>query len=406
MIDAFRVLGWLNAIDSCSYLNNEDRKLIDAVSKLGLFDFRIESIVDRLRTAAYVRDDPYRKAEILLHCATIGHSRGWFPQAAHDAREALTSYGIDNHRRAVALWILGIVQWDMLQNHEAHKNWAEARKTFKQCQVPSQHSGNSKDWYEDPIQRMEVELIARPEEISTWLNRFERSSLRPPTGQIVNLVRKKIRQREYPNIYVLMQDLENAYRRSEKIYERAEIYLEFGLATYQMGHSYFAIELLRKAVLNFYPGIGAYHKQVVARCMLGALEWMHRSSHNQAAADWLHCVEEFDNLREWADRENFQEKEEWYAEQGGLLRTALLEWVEPPDQIDPDKNFPEAQGTEYPPSPVNPGKTDLYQELLAKVEWDRSIADHLIEFERKKAPTTDRKELIRRALEGLIRDNQ
>jgi tetratricopeptide (TPR) repeat protein len=208
-----------------------------------------------------------------------------------------------------------MIQWELLQNHEAHRNWTEAKRIFKRCQNPFQDSHDGKDWYKDPIWQMEVELIARPEEISNWLNCFGRSSLRPPTMQIVKSVQEKIRGQAYPSIYVLMQDLQEANKRSEKMYERAEIYLEFGLAMYQMGNSRFAVELLRQAVLNFYPGIGAYHKQMVSRCILGTLEWMHTSLHNQAAADWLRCVEEFEQLRKSADRET------WMTKRSGTLST-------------------------------------------------------------------------------------
>src|SRR5215207_1438534 len=272
MIDPFKALGWLNVAEDHSHLNNEDRQLIGAIGQLGLFDSRMEPILERLRESAYSLDDPLRKAEILLYCAAIGNSRGWCPPAARDAREALILYEKDDHRRALALWMLGIMQWGMLQNHEAYRNWAEAKRIFKQCQMPSQSASQAEDWYKDPIWHMEVDLVERPEEISTWLNQFERSSLRPLTEEVVNCAREKISQHAYQSIYVLMQDLQEATRRSERVFERAEIYLEFGLATYQMGNSHFAIELLRKAVQNFYPGIGSYHKQVIARCMLGRSE--------------------------------------------------------------------------------------------------------------------------------------
>ena len=406
MIDTFRALGWLNAVDNCSHLNNEDCRFLRGIGQLGLFDYRIEPSLETFRTMARSSSDALRKAEILLYCAAIGHARGWNPRAARDAIEALISYDMDRHRQAVALWILGTTQWEMLQNHEAYRNWAEARKIFKQCQTPVQLSSRAEDWYREPIFQMEVELVARPEEISTWLNRFERSSLGILTGQIVTRVRESTRQRAYPSIYILMQDLQAAINRCNSLYERAEIYLEFGLATYQLRHSHFAIELLRKAVLNFYPGIGTYHKQVVTRCMLGALEWMHPACHSQAAADWLRCIDEFANLRECADRDHFHEKAEWYSLHHDILQSALLEWVKPANQIDPQETVPEPEVPKPPPSPPSPGKTDLYQELLAKVDWDREIADRLIEFERKKNPAADRQEWIRRAIEWRIRDNQ
>lgn len=406
MIDPSKALAWLNEIENCSHLNKGDRQLIGAIGQARLSDLGRAQILERLRNDAHSSADPLRTAEILLYCAAIGHWRGWCPQAARDAREAVIAYDADDHRRAVALWILGIVQWEMLQNHEAYRNWAEARKIFKHCQISSQHSPNAIDWYEDPIWQMEVELVVRPEEISTWLNHFERSSLRPPTGQVLQSMREKIRQRAYPSIYVLMQDLQEANRRSERIHERAEIYLEFGLATYQIGNSHFAIELLRKAVSDFYPGIGTYHKQAVAHCMLGAVEWMHTSSRKQAAADWLRCIDEFEQLRDCADRDNFPKKEKWYSEHRDILSSALLERVKPAKQSDPANDNPEKNDSESPVSVASKNKTYAYDDLLSRVLWDRATADRLIEFERKRAPTADRNELIRRAIERWIRDNQ
>lgn len=406
MIDIFQVLDWLNAIDNCSHLNNEARRLIRVARRFSLDDSRVGRILERLRNAAYSSCDPLEKAEILLCCAAVGYWLAWFPQAARDANQAVISYENEDHRRAVALWIQGMAQWEILQNHKAYISWDEARKTFRQRELIFQHLPNERDWYKNRIWQMGVELVERPEEIWTWLNHFERSSLRPPTQQVVKCVQKKIRQQAYSNIYALMQDLQEANRQSEEAYERAEIHLEFGQAVYQMGNTHVAIELLRKAVLNFYPGFGSYHKQVVARCMLGAVEWMQESSYKQAVTDWTRCIDEFEKLRWWADRDNCQEKEEWYAQHRDILRAALLERVKPPTQSDPGNDLPEENGPEPPPSTPNEKETDPYQDLLIKVRWDRAIADRLIELERKKAPTADRNELIQRAIARWLRDNQ
>jgi len=417
MIDPFKALGWLNAIDNCSYLTNEARRLIKDAAGFSPPDSRVRLILERLRNAAHSSGDPREKAEILLYCAAIGHWRVWDPRAACDASEAVSSYDNDDHRRATALWILGMTQWEMLQNHDAYRDWIEAKEIFEKRQILFQHFPNEKAWYKNRIREMNVDLVARPEEIWTWLNWFERPCLRPRTQQVVDCLQEKIRQQVYPNVYALMQDLQEANRRCEGVYERAEIYLEFGLAIYQMGNTHFAIELLRKSVLNFYAGIGTYHKQMVARCMLGAVEWMSEPSHDQAVADWTRSIEEFENLRQWASRDNNQTKREWYTEHRAILYDALVERLaggktkheqnpKPPRPSDRDSNTPEGNAPKPPPSASKDKKTDLDQDLLSKVGWDRAIADRLIEFERKKAPTTDRNELIRRAIERWIRDNQ
>jgi hypothetical protein len=407
MIDSSRALSWLNTIEDRSYLKDGDRQLIREIIQSDLSELRIAQVLERLRTEARSSSDRLRTAEIMLYCASIGHWRGRYPQAARDAIEAVIWYDADNHRRAVALWILGTIQWEMSQNHEAYRNWAEARKIFKQFQTSFPRSRMANDWYKERIEQMEIDLVARPEEISTWLNRFERPSLGSRTWWVVNSMREKVRGQAYPSIYVLMQDLQEAIRWSERIYERGEIYLEFGLAMYQMGNSYFSLDLLRRAVSDFYPGVGAYHKQVVARCMLGAVEWMHKGSLSQAAADWLCCFDQFEELRWRADRDNLQEKEDWYAGRREILACALLAGrVKPPQESDLDNDNPTENGREPPASGTNEYKTYPYDDLLSQVLWDRGLADRLIELERKLAPVADRNLLIRRAIERWIREKQ
>jgi hypothetical protein len=405
MIDALRAVGWLNAIDHSSRLNNETRRLIREAYQYRLDDVRLSLIVERLRNVGHGTGDPLEKAEILLWCASIGcYRHTWSPPAARDASEAVILYDCDDHRQAVALWILGIIQWEMSKNHEAYRNWRQAREFFRRRQVLFQYHPNEKEWYRDREWEMDLELLARPEEIACWLNHFEASSLRPATQQLVDRVRQKARHQAYSNVFALIQDLQEANQRSQGFHETAELHLEFGLAVYQLRNWHAAIAFLRNAVRDFYPGSGIYHKQVVARCMLGAMEWLVDSAHKQAYQDWKLCLEELENLRWWADGDHCQEKVEWYARRCDLLRAALLERVEPENGSGPHHG-PLGGGIPWSQPPSNPGKTDLYEELLAMVEWDHSIADRLIEYERKLAPAANRDELIRRAIERRIRDN-
>jgi hypothetical protein len=344
MINIFEALSWLNVIDNSSHLNDEARRLVGFASKFSPRDSKVHRILERLRNTAHSSGNPLEKAEILLYCAAIGYWRGCFPEAACDAREAVIACDNNDHHRAVALWILGMPEWKMFQNHDAYRDWAEAKAIFEQRKILFQNFPNEKAWYKNRIRRMNVDLATHPEEIWTWLNYFERPCLRPPTQQVVNCVQEKIRQQAYPNVYGLMQDLQEAMRRCEGVYERAEIYLEFGLAVYEIRNTYFAIELLRKSVLNFFPGVGTYHKQVVARCILGAVEWMNETSHAQADADWTRSLEEFEKLRQWASRDNHQTKREWYTEHRAILYDALLEKrrqnPKPANSSDPDSEFP------------------------------------------------------------------
>lgn len=406
MPHVYRVLGWLNVIDKCTYLNKEVRRLVQAACQSNAEDSQVERILERLRSIAHSSGDTRETAEILLYCAAVSHRRDWYPQAARDAQEAVVSYENDDHRRAVALWILGMAQWEMLHHHDAHTNWVDAKNNFERCQMLFPRPRERKDWYEDWLRQMNVELVEHPEEIFTWLNCFEKSSLRPPTWQVVNPVHEKIRRKTYPSIYILMQDLQEANKRSKTAFERAEIQLTFGLGAYQMGFSHFAIELLRKAVIHFYSGNGAYHKQVIARCMLGAVEWTYELSWKQAYADWRRCIDEFDELRGWADRDNLMDKEAWYAEHSDILIAALRKHVQPAEKPAPGTSTTRERASEpHPPSSTGK-KRYSYQDLLYRVGGDQATAERLIESERTRAPTADRNEHIHRAVERWIRDNQ
>ena len=354
-------------------------------------------ILERLRNATHSWGEPLEKAEILLHCAAIAYWRGCFCEAVRDIEEALLFYDEDDHRRAVAFWMLGMIQWEMSQNHAAYANWADARKLFEKRKLLFQNFPEEKTWYKNRIRRMSMDLVNHPEEIWTWLNWFELPCLRPPTRQIIDGMQEKIRQHSYSNVYALMTDLQEANRRSQELYERAEIFLEFGLAIYQMGNTHFAMDLLRKSVINFFPGVGVYHKQTVARCMLGAIEWLDELSCNQAEADWVRCIEEFEKLRSLASRDNLELKRDWYTERCASLYESLLEHRrQAPKPFSPG-----------PQQSTCPGqRTYSYQDLLIKVRWNRGIADRLIEFERKNAPALDRNEHIRRAIERWERDNR
>ncbi|HUH95762.1 MAG TPA: hypothetical protein VLZ89_00275 [Anaerolineales bacterium] len=52
------------------------------------------------------------------------------------------------------------------------------------------------------------------------------------------------------------------------------------------------------------------------------------------------------------------------------------------------------------------GRNELYQNLLVRCRGDKNLADRLIEFERKHAPSASEEELIRSAIQRLERDKR
>jgi hypothetical protein len=133
---------------------------------------------------------------------------------------------------------------------------------------------------------------------------------------------------------------------------------------------------------------------------------MQRSARNQADADWKCCLHEFEKLRGLADVDHCPEKERWYAQRRDILRDALAEKrKQNPKPPNPGSSATDETAPKPPPSTPPYQNPDLYNELLMKVGWDRARAERLIEYERQNAPTADRNELIRRAIEHWNHDN-
>lgn len=441
MIAVYEVLSWLNAIDGASSLTDQERRLSRSVRVAGRSDASVRRIIDRLQNAGLGSGDPLENAEVALHCAAIEYEHGWFSRAARHAREAARTYRNDLHRRAVASWILGMAQWEIARNQRAYTNWDRARTIFNELQSFFQHSPNERGWYRDALRLMETDLATRPEEILTWLNRFEGSSLTESSRQLVDRVQGRIQRRIYPEVYPLLNDLQEINMWSTEIYERAEAFLECGLAAYQMGNMALAVALLKKAVVDLSPGIGNNHKQAVARCMLAAMGGLDKGDGNPATIGWRRCIEEFEQLRVQADRDNDQVKKKWYADHRAILQAALSERSpgggsrrKGPRSPRPTQPGPNPTAPGPGPDPVPSGSSpmdaathledtqpleplrpayraaqkpqDLYQNLCGLVGGQKDVADGLIEYERRQNPNASLSELIERAIERLLRDRR
>lgn len=323
MIEIFRALDWLNEFD-VSNLAPASRSLISLGRDVGLPDSERAAMIRNLQALARVSRNTFEVAEIFLHCAVLEYWRDNFSKARNFARRAIKGYQNDNHREAVARWIGGMSRWKIGENDRAYADWDGARVCFRDCYDSFRNLSPRRIWYEERIQEMNIDLATKPEEIYGWLNRYDGSNLSEQSWDILNRVQKKIRQRDYSEIYELFQMLQDMNRWSRDLYERAEAYWECGFDSYRSGNLPLAIEFLRKAVPEFAPGMGNNHKQVMARWMLGCLEWMGNDAQNRLARnDWMRCIFELDQLRLEADRNNDQNRKKWYADRRAILQDAL-----------------------------------------------------------------------------------
>jgi tetratricopeptide (TPR) repeat protein len=150
---------------------------------------------------------------------------------------------------------------------------------------------------------------------------------------ILDVALNRIRQNRFQEVPAALDDLQKITKWSSPVYERAEAFLECGIAYNQIGNNQLAVELLRKAVLDFAPNRGDSHKQTMARWILGAVEWMISTEKNQAIIEWTKCIEELAELGLRATRRNRQNRKRWYADRRAILQAALSAQISASDSL-------------------------------------------------------------------------
>jgi hypothetical protein len=434
IIPVFEVLGWLNAFEP-SRLGRQAQTLVRRLRDPMRSEDDLDRIITRLQDMAQGSEDPFEAAEILLNCAAVDYWRMQFPRASRGARATVNLYRTDNtqeHRLAVARWILGMAQWEQLNNARAFANWSRARTIFRRRLRNSRaaQDNRARDLYESFLRLMECDLAAKPEQLLVWLNRFEPSRLSASSRRVLDIALPQIRQNRFQAVSVVMTDLQEITNWSNAAEERAEALLESGFAAYQVGSYPLALELLGRAVPAYSPESGVNHKQVMARWMLGAVEWMVSTARNKAILDWTRCIEELEQLRLRSDRDNRQERRKWYADRRITLQNALAEQISASDPARlssvrrgqpgvgpgpfPAGPPPRDGGPAAPQSPQPEGPTagpaqnrpDRFQYLCSLIGGNEMAAERLIAREGERSGIENRDELIERVIERIVRDRQ
>lgn len=145
--------------------------------------------------------------------------------------------------------------------------------------------------------------------VFTWLNEFQGSSLTRPDTILRDLMRHKIMVRKFSEAYQVIEYLKSCEKNRVSGFERGEIWVEYGLAYYDMGNLMEAIASLKKAEIAYPAG---NHEHAVALWMLGTMQWSFENEHAGALMNWKEAIEEFDLMERIAEQEENEEKRNWY----------------------------------------------------------------------------------------------
>jgi tetratricopeptide (TPR) repeat protein len=320
--------------DAFSWLNIDDRSHLSNKNMLSLFqlqDDRIpashkEALIRELRVTSNSGDDVLEGLEVLVTIAKYEAENGDYQAARQDLMDAIKRYRPISHRMAVAKWMLGIVEWKLMDNNQAYGNWFFARDIFQKCAVEKGRvsATDMVRWYYKQIERMRLDMACTAEEAYYWLNFFEPSRLSDEAKQFSKQIKDEVVNKKYAQAYEVGNQLAQISRNRLDPSETAEVWVIVGLASHQMGNPRMAVEYWTRGGAAYIPWS---HQWAVVRWMIGVAQWNIPGESDRAIRSWMDATETFQNLRTTSDRAGDSNRRDWYESTTRIMKSALDQMV-------------------------------------------------------------------------------
>lgn len=324
MISIQEAYGWLNRANQ-SRLKNDMK-----INFFQLEDTRIPLPQrDRLARDIWINSqqiaDRMERLEVLISLGYIFASWNKWQDADLAMREASDGYQRTSHEWAVAHWMRGIIQWNLLANSQAYGHWFEARKAFLKCHADRVALADTQLslWYTQIIEKIKIEMAKKVEEADFWLNIHEPSRLTPLANQLTERITSDIRNRKFVEAYEFGTYLVGINRGRLDMRETAEAWEKVGLAAWQMGNSRKAIEYWKRGVSAYEP---MSHQSATLKWMIGIAEWSLPSEYENALKHCQDAIDLYSYCQTGADRANRQSEREWYQMNIPVISLALQEF--------------------------------------------------------------------------------
>jgi tetratricopeptide (TPR) repeat protein len=159
--------------------------------------------------------------------------------------------------------------------------------------------------------------------VFSWLKIFRGSKLVTPATILRDQIVTNIKNNEFSKAYKKIDYLEACAGELDNIVDCGDIWVEIGMALYQMGNLLKAEEYWKKAV-NDYP---ACHECAVARWLLGTAQWQNDTSHKFAMNNWNATIRGFRELADEAERDRLEDAFNWYEARIPELEKCLAEQI-------------------------------------------------------------------------------
>ncbi len=316
-------LQWLDKPD-ISHLSPAIRKRLSKIMNPREDPQIVFDEIDHLLGDTHASGDPLEHPEALVYCAVAVFYRRRLNTARGYLQDAVREYHTSVHRQAVARWMLGFVEWNMLESEQAIQNWQAAHEAMQSLAT----------WYQELGEQLnESTKFARANgfaEAIRWLNQFEPSHLSTGAREVVELMNQYISDAERRGnvelntwaVYHLMDKLKMDTEESEDYMETAETFLECGYAAVRMHHYVEAMRFLRQAAREYHPFT---HQQAVVRWALGIVQWEMEPYWREAQSNWEQALDIMEEQAINARYQNLDERWQWYNDTIETMRGALHE---------------------------------------------------------------------------------
>ena len=326
------VHAWLNVINP-THLSLVSGEMLAALRAESLSKKNVDQLIKEVIDYSQKSADSLEYAEVLTHCAVVRAARGEYKYALSHMQTAVDLYQGSYSKYAVVLWMLGWIEWQLLENRKAYAYWTDARDDFKSqvVRLIATHRMNYFEqipWFLERIEDMNRELALQPEELYSWINLFDGSHLNETALRFRDLLDRNIAENKNASVYQIMQDMQNVLLNTPDYQTIPEVLVEAGLAAYQLGIKSEAETLLKRAVGLFHP---ESHQQASALWMLGAVQLRMEKKISEAFRNWGRSIEIFEsipNRLKSRDRESYLEWEQSILPiLKRVLEDAILEYV-------------------------------------------------------------------------------
>ncbi len=319
------VVTWLNMFDT-SHLSKVAEEALARIKDPRITETDRDAAIETALKAAEKSKDPLEYAEFLVLCAEDRISRGRLSEGSDFLSQAIKIYrGVahSQHRLATAWWMLGCVQWRLRENYTAYDNWRQASEVFLGFSKSGARGrvATTTEWYRERLEEMKTEMACRAEHALTWLNYFEASRLKQEVVAFRDGMINKLKRGDYRAVREDIQTFAAWAEGVKDVIERAEMYVECGLAAHQSGSDHEAVSYFNKAITLYFP---LSHKRAVTRWMLGAVEWQIAPEKRGPFRSWRKSIDEFEKLAADADREVRKTRLNWYRKTLEIMNSALM----------------------------------------------------------------------------------